>query len=224
MLTLKTDELFKSIQSGNLEEVKEMVAADPSLVNTKHRTGATGILFALYNGHKEIAEFLARRKPDLDIFEAACLGRIELVKALVEADPRMVKAYSGEGFTALGLVAYMGQKEVAQYLVDSGAEVNAIAKNQTGFTALTGAVTNGYADIAEMLLVKSANVNHRYEAGLSPLMIATHNGNLELTRILLAHGADDKARTNDGKTALSYALEKGHSDVAAFLREHGAKE
>lgn len=224
MLTLKTDEFFQSIQSGNLAKVKELVNSEPTLVNAKYNTDATGILFALYNGHREIAEFLAHRKLDLDLFEAACLGRVEQVKAMVKADRQLLRSYSPEGFTALALAAYLGQKEVAQYLVEVGADVNATAKNQTGFTALTGAVTRGHKEIAEVLLAKGANVNHRYEAGFSPLMIAAHNGNLELTRLLLVHGADIQARTNDGKTALSYSLENGHAQVAAFLKEHGAKQ
>src|SRR6266540_3697263 len=152
MLTLKSDEFFENIRTGNLARVRELVGVDPSLLNAKYKSGATGILFALYNGHRELAEFLAHRKLDLDFFEAACLGRLEQVKEMLKRDPQLVKSYSSEGFTALQLTAYLGRKEVARYLVDAGADVNATAENQTGFTALTGAETSGHKDIAEILL------------------------------------------------------------------------
>src|SRR6266849_6303104 len=224
MLTLKSDEFFENIRAGDLEKVTKLVDSDPSLVNAKYKTGATGILFALYTGHRELAEFLAHRKLDLDFFEAAVLGRLEQLKAMLKRDPGLAKSYSSEGFTALGLGAYLGQKEIVQSLIDNGGDVNATAKNQSGFTALTGAVTNGHTEVAKILVSRGANVNHRYEGGFSPLMIAAHNGNLELTRLLLENGADVQAQTSDGRTALNFAQENGHADVAALLRERGAKQ
>ena len=223
MLTLKSDEFFANIRSGNLDKVKNLVDSDPSLAHAKYKTGATGILFAVYNGHREIAEFLAHRKLDLGFFEATVLGRLEQVKDMVKRNPELVNSYSPEGFTALALSAYLGQKEVVEYLIASGADANSTARNQSGFTPLTGAATNGHTDVARILLARGANVNHRYEGGFSPLMITAHNGNLELTRLLLENEADVQAKTNDGRTALNFAQENGHAQVAALLRERGAK-
>jgi ankyrin repeat protein len=104
-------------------------------------------------------------------------------------------------------------------LLKAGAEVNEVAKNPTGFTALTGAIAGGHHDIAESLLAQGANANHRYEEGFTPLMEAAASGYLEITRLLLTHGADTRVRMA-GKTALDYAIEKGQSEVAALLKEH----
>ncbi len=223
MLTLDQGEFFENLKAGNTARVKQLIENNPSLLDAKHVTGATGILFALYTGHQELAELLAQRKHDLDIFEAASLGRMEQMRALVKRDRELVNAYSPEGFTALQLAAYLGQEEAVDFLLKAGANVNAIARNPSGYTALSGAVSRGHRNIAETILANGANVNHRYEGGFSLLMEAAASGNLEITKLLLAHGADPQARTADGKTALAYAVEKGHNEVAALLKEHNPK-
>ena len=222
MLTLQTEEFFKSIKSGDLAKVTKLVESHPNLLGATAKSGATGILFALYGGHQDIAMFLAARKDNLDIYEASSLGDLEHVKQLVKRDPDTVKSYSAEGFPALGLAAFLGQGDVVKYLLENGADVNAVAKNPTGYTALTGAVSTGRKEIAELLLRKGANVNHQYEEGFTALMEASAGGGLEMTKLLLTHGADVNAKTKDNKTALSYALEKAHQEIAALLRAQGA--
>src|SRR6266568_4300261 len=223
MLTLNQDELFENLKAENTARVKQLIENDPSLLNAKHKTGATGILFALYSGHQELAELLAQRKHDLDIFEAASLGKMDQVRALVKRDMELVNAYSPEGFTALQLSAYLGQKEAVDFLLKAGANVNAIARNPSDYTALSGAASRAHRSIAETLLDNGANVNQRYEGGFSPLIEAAASGSLEITRLLLAHGADPQACMADGKTAITYAVEKGHNEVAALLKEHEPK-
>ncbi len=224
MLTLHTEEFFKSIKSGDLAKVAQLVEMDPSLLTASAKSGATGILFALYGGHQDIAKFLAAKKGSLDIYEASSLGDLEQVKQLVKRNSETVKSHSAEGFSALGLAAFLGQGDIVKYLLENGADVNAVAKNPTGYTALTGAVSTGRKEIATLLLTKGANVNHQYEEGFSALMEASASGNVEMTKLLLTHGADVNAKTRENKTALSYALDKEHQDVAALLRAQGATQ
>ena len=74
-------------------------------------------------------------------------------------------------------VFFLQSRRISSRLLSSckGADVNAVARNGTGFTYLTGVVSRMHKVIAELLLSKGANVNHRYEAGFSPLMIAAEN-------------------------------------------------
>ncbi len=224
MLTLQTEEFFNSIKSGKLAKVAQLVESDPGLLTATAKSGATGILFALYGGHQDIAKFLAAKKLNLDIYEASSLGDVEQVKQLIKRDPEKVKSYSAEGFPALGLAAFLGQEDTVKYLLENGADVNAMAKNPTGYTALTGAVSMGWKEIAGLLLRKGANVNHQYEEGFTALMEASASGNVEMTRLLLTHGADVNTKTKENKTALSYALEKGHQDIVALLKAEGATQ
>ncbi len=222
MLTFQTEEFFKSIKSGELAKVTQLVESDPRLLTANAKSGATGILFALYSGHQDIAKFLAAKKRTLDIYEASSLGDTEEVKKLVKRNPETVKSYSAEGFTALHLAAYLGQVDAVKYLLENRADVNAVAQNPTGYTALTGAVSTGRKEVAELLLGSGANVNHQYEEEFTALMEACANGDVEITKLLLTHGANVSAKTKENKTALTYALDKGHQDIAALLRAHGS--
>ena len=216
MLTIESDKFFEALKSGDLARVSELIDKHPSLVDAKTRSGATGILFALYSGHPGIAELIAQRKPTIDIFEAASLGKIPQAEELANHNSELVRAYSDEGFTALQLASYLGQVDAVNLLLKSGAEVNAVAKNPSGFTALTGAVSRGHVNIAQRLLEEGANPNHRYEDGFTPLMEAAASGYLEIAKLLLVHGADTKIR-KDGKTARDFAREKGRTDVGELL-------
>src|SRR5439155_682984 len=102
-----------------------------------------------------------------------------------------------------------------------GADVNFTAPS-TGFTALTGAVSQRHARIADVLVRHGAQVNHVYEGSLTPLLVATSGGDLNVVRLLLDHGADPNLGAIEGKSALDIAKEKGSREIAEVLRQHGA--
>src|SRR5713101_5626145 len=222
MLSMQTDEFLEAIQKGNLQKINQLLDTTPILANSKAKNGVSAILLALYHGRQDIAQTVAAKKHELDIFEASVLGNLEQVKNLVDHNPSIANSYSPDGFTPVALAAYLGQKDVTEYLILKGADVNAIAKNATGFTALTGAIANNHAEISKILVKKGADVNHRYEGGVSPLMEASLNGNLELVKFLLENGADPNAKTRDEKTPMSFAKEKNHAEVVEVLKKHGA--
>ena len=222
MLSMQTDDFLEAIQKGNLSKINQLLETNPALANSQAKNGVSVILLALYHGHQDIARTIAARKQELDIFEASVLGKLEQVKNLVNEDPSLVNSYSPDGFTPIALAAYVGQKEITEYLIEKGANVKAIAKNATGFTALTGAIASSHVEISKILVKRGADVNHRYEGGVSPLMEACLNGNVELVNFLLASGADPTAKTKDGKPPMSFAKEKNHVEVVEVLRRHGA--
>src|SRR5712691_4499499 len=222
MLSIQTDEFLEATQKGDLSKIDQLLATNPALASSKAKNGVSVILLALYYGRQDIARAIAAKKGGLDIFEASVLGKLEQVKNLIEQDRALVDTYSPDGFTPVALAAYLGQKSVTEYLIEKGANVNAMAKNATGFTALTGAVANNHVDISKILVKRGANVNHRYEGGVSPLMEACLNGNLELVNFLLENGADPSAKTEDEKSPLTFAEEKNHGEVVKALKRHGA--
>jgi ankyrin repeat protein len=213
---------FQAVQAGNVGNVKALLDSNASLATAKNEKGQSALLLAAYGGKTEIRDLLLARGVELDLHEAAATGQLERVKQFVEKEPALAKSYSPDGFPVFALAAVFGHKEVAEYLLEKGAEVNAAAANGTGYNSLTGAVASGHTLIVSWLLANGAEPNYRYGAGYSPLLTAAANGHLGIVSILLASGADLHAKTNDGKTALSFAQERGHAEVAEFLRSHGA--
>ena len=222
MLSMQTDEFLEAIQKGNLLKVNQLLETNPALANSKAKDGTSVIVHALYHGQRDIAEAITTKKTELDIFEASTLGKLDRAKSLIDRNPSLASAYSPDGFALVALTAYLGQKETTGYLIGKGADVNAVARNTTGFTALTGAVANNHTEIAKLLVKRGAQVNYRYEGGFSPLMGASENGNVELVNFLLANGADPNAKTGDGKSPMSFAKEKNHVEVVQALKRHGA--
>jgi ankyrin repeat protein/ketosteroid isomerase-like protein len=214
-------EFIEAVKRGDVSKVRDLVRANPALLSSRTKRGLSPVLVALYSGQKVAAANLIALGADLDVHDAAAAGRLERVKELVEREPSLANAVSAEGFPPMGLAAYLGNEEVVEYLISKGADVNFTAPS-TGFTALTGAVSQRHARIADILVRHGAEVNHVYEGTLTPLLVATSQGDLDLVRLLLDHGADPNLGGIEGKRALDIAKEKGSREVAEALRRHSA--
>ncbi|HUI73809.1 MAG TPA: ankyrin repeat domain-containing protein [Candidatus Acidoferrum sp.] len=214
-------EYFDAVRSGDISAVNSLLDAQPELLNARNDQGQSGVLLAAYTGRKEIRDVLIARGAVLELHEASAAGQFAKVKELVEQDPALAKSFSPDGFPVLALAAVFGHADIAKYLHENGADVNAVSTNATGYTALTGAVASGHTAIVDWLISRGANVNHRYGHGYSPLLTAAADGRLEIVKMLLENGADPRAATNDGKTALQIAQDRGHKQVADYLRGRG---
>jgi len=219
---MQTDEFLEAIRKNDNPRILKALKEQPKLADARDKDGVSAIFLALYRGNKQGAQEIASRKSSLDIYEAAALGNLPRLKNLLDHDKSLLRSYSPDGFTALALAAYLGQRDTVQHLLEAGADPNAVAKNETGFTALTGAVSQNHNEVAKILVEKGANVNYSYEGGFTPLIHAAHAGNLELVKLLLEKGADPNAKNSEGKTPMAYARDKGHNKVVELLKTHGA--
>jgi uncharacterized protein len=222
MLTIHIDEFLDAVKTGDADRIDKLLKQNPTLAGAREKNGVSAIFLALYRGNRVGALAIASKKSELDVFEASALGDVERLKNAVDQDPSLVRTYSPDGFTALALAAYLGEKRSVEYLIEKGAELNALARNETGYTALTGAVSQNHNEIAKILVKNGAQVNHSYEGGFTPLMHAAYAGNVELVSFLLQNGADPMAKNSEGKTALAFAQEKNNIQIIELLRKNGA--
>jgi len=209
---------FDAIKQGNKYEVERQLIVDPSLIHVREE-GLSPIMIAAYHGQPEIASFLADKTVALTIFEAAATGKINNILRLLARDPQLVNAYAADGFQPLGLAAYFGHFEAAEYLVKAGAPVNSSARNDLKATPLQSAAAAGHVKIVEMLIKHRADPNVQEQGGYTPLHAAAQNGDQATIRALLYGGADLTMRSEDGKTPLDLALEAGHEESAKLLQE-----
>lgn len=216
-----SEEFFQAVRSGDLAKVNAMLERDPGLANARATGGTHAAVLALYYGRPDVSQAILARKPVLDLRSAAAVGDFARVREAAEEDPHGVDVPGPDGFTALGLAAYLGHRPIVGYLLNLGADVNRAGPAPNRFTALTGAVSSGHADVVEVLLAHGADPNHRYEGGNTPLAEAAFNGNLRIVQALLEHGADPAVRNDEGKSAVDIARGKGHGDVVRLLEVHG---
>ena len=117
------------------------------------------------------------------IFLAAEVNNLEVIKVLVAAggDPNIPTAY---GTTALMVAAGAGTDvqrarsieergmavETARYLLDHGADVNAVG--EFGWTPLHNAAYQGLTDVIELLIDRGAKTETKDKLGQTPLSIS----------------------------------------------------
>ncbi len=226
-----TKEFLEAVKKGELEKTRAALRKDPLLINAQDEKGISALLLAAYHGHRDLAEFLASNKPNMNIYEASTTGKTERAIALLSNEPELVNSYSNDGFTPLHLAAFFGRPETAKMLLERKAPVNAVAKNSTKVMPLHSALAGGSTPIAEMLVDHGADVNAAQQAGYTPLHEAAQSGNLQAAILLLGHGAKINAKTDNGKTPLALTTMEGREAgskedrerVAEFLRDHGAQ-
>jgi ankyrin repeat protein len=163
-------------------------------------------MLAIYQGDAEGVERLLAGDPELDVFEAAALGRIERLRQLLDADPELARARSADDGTALHFAAFLRRPEATRLLVERGAELEARAPAFGDVTPLHSACASGERESARILLEAGADPNVRQQGGFTPLHAAAQNGDEELARMLLARGADPEAPTDDGRKARELGL------------------
>ncbi len=209
---------LEAIQKGDVKKVQRFLEGDPDLAHETDEHGLSPILIAAYHHKPEAAEIIANHAALLDIFEASALGKTAHIIRILAREPQLVDAYSVDGFQPLGLAAFFGHKETADYLIGAGAPVNASSYNPLKVTPLHSAVAGNHLSVAELLMKCGADPNLRQSGGFTPLHAAAQNGNVDLLRMLLINGADLRIQNDEGKTALDMAKEAGHTDAVEYLK------
>ncbi|HAX68951.1 MAG TPA: hypothetical protein PK152_16580 [Anaerolineales bacterium] len=94
-------EEFVGASHGNFSRVKELLEAEPALANAAWDWGGgdfeTALGAASHMGNKQIADYLLEHGARLDIFAAAMLGKLDVVKAALEAYPDAINTPGPHG-------------------------------------------------------------------------------------------------------------------------------
>lgn len=90
---------------GDLQRVKELLEQEPRLVNAAWDWGGgdweTGLGAASHMGRRDIALYLLEKGARLDIFAAAMLGQVEIVRAILQAFPQSRHLHGPHGIPLL---------------------------------------------------------------------------------------------------------------------------
>lgn len=167
-------------------------------------------------------------------------GNLKRVRELVEADPELATGNAPWIETPIQAASHMGKVDIAEYLLERGADLDLFAAAMLGRTAVvakylhddptvatsTGVhglpslyfpAVGGHVEISQMLLDAGADVNAG-AGGNTALHGAALSGNVSMARWLLDQGADPKATNFEGKTPDVSAAEVGNEEVAEIIR------
>jgi ankyrin repeat protein len=131
----------------------------------------------------ELAAHAVERGAELDIHAAARLGRFDRVRELIEHDPGLVHARGGDGQTPLHFAKTV---EIAAYLLDHGAEID--AKDLDHESTAAQYMLGDRPDVAKYLVERGCKTD---------ILMASAVGDLERVRALLdADPASIRVRGN----------------------------
>jgi uncharacterized protein len=217
-----TNELFTAVVSGDVDTVRALVREDPALASARDGSGLPVVLLALFNQQRAVADALLEADPELGILEAAAVGRAHRVRELLEADEGALAERTPEGFTPLGLAAFLGGPAVVRVLLEHGADADDDADNQFGVRPVNAAAAARDHETMRLLLDAGADPDARQQGGLTPLHSTAHTDDVEMAELLLAHGADPSLAAADGRDAARIAADDGSAAVAALLDQRDA--
>jgi ankyrin repeat protein len=209
--------LVAAITGGDVDAVRELLREDPSLAEARDGNGLPVLLLALFHQKRDVADVLLEAEPELGVLEAAAAGRCDRLRELLDADPDAIRERTPEGFTALGLAAFLGGPEPVRILLERGADADDDADNPFGVRPVHAASAAHDHETMRLLLEAGADPNHRQRGGFVPLHEAAHSDDVEMARLLLDHGADPALTADDGRDARRMAADDGSARVAALL-------
>jgi hypothetical protein len=116
-LDLALVEAFVRAGHVDLDRTKALLAQEPGLLNATWDWGGgdweTALGGAGHMGRKDIALFLISSGARMDIFQAAMLGRLDIVKPMLTAFPNLANSKGPHGITLMTHAQKGGEEAVA---------------------------------------------------------------------------------------------------------------
>ena len=154
--------------------------------------------------------------------ESGCMSdNIECVKMLVLVGANVDAVVDKLGYTPLMSAAATGRDQVAQALLDAGADIDRLHKD--GMTAVALAAYFGNLNVLQTLIAGNANLDIKDRNGYTALRAAIVGGQPDTAMLLLQQRVEVKTTYGDLKaTALHLAARSNYRDVAETLISKGA--
>lgn len=160
-----------------------------------------------------------------ELFEALIAGDTALVSELLQEQPQLANTENEDGLTPLAYAGHLGFEEIAQAILDHGAEVNAVTHSKISYipsnTALHATIAGERSlNVIRLLLSHGADPRIVDSNGHTPLHSAAyHVDHTEMIQLLLDHGAEADKLTPEGETAFQIAEKQGNEQAAALLKQ-----
>jgi len=161
----KASALHWAAQEGHVDVVTRLLAAGADIdgEGDAHEIGAIGWATCFQRVRTEVAELLLARGAKPTIFSAVALGREDLVRALVAANPTLLRVRKMSRFehrrTPLHLAVLKNRPAMVKLLIELGADP--LAKDSRGYTPLNFARSSAHAPIVAMLVAAGADPQER---------------------------------------------------------------
>ncbi|XP_028844551.1 ankyrin-3-like isoform X9 [Denticeps clupeoides] len=221
--------LYMAAQENHLEVVHFLLQHSSSQ-SIATEDGFTPLAVALQQGHDQVVSLLLEndtkgkvRLPALHI--AARKDDTKSAALLLQNDHNadveskmMVNRTTESGFTPLHIAAHYGNINVATLLLNRGAAVDFMARND--ITPLHVAAKRGNSNMVKLLLDRGAKIEAKTKDGLTPLHCGARSGHEQVMEMLLDRGAPILSKTKNGLSPLHMATQGDHLNCVQLLMQH----
>ncbi|MCY4373816.1 MAG: ankyrin repeat domain-containing protein [Spirochaetaceae bacterium] len=196
--------IHDAIEAGNVELVRERLAAEASAANAGDHLGRRPLHYAVQTGRADLVDLLLEHGADIDAVGFSADDRIGV-----------------DGFRPVAVALWhhpLRQRNdyaMARHLLKRGAR----------YSITIAAALGDAARVAELLRGDPAAADEAEPSGKRPLSAAAERGHAEIVRMLIDARADPnlpEGRLCPHGYALWAAARKGDRDVAELLLEAGA--
>ncbi|XP_041781174.1 uncharacterized protein LOC121598418 [Anopheles merus] len=178
---------------GNSLRIAKVFAKHQRTLRSSGAIASHPLTIAIEQRNVRMLKFLLRNgcsftSESLCLIKAVYTRSLELVRYIVELCKPALQYRDPYDSTPLHVAIAIECNEIAAYLIESGADINAISK--FGDTPLHVAARHGNIVAARMLILKYAAVDERNASGLTALMQAMYSRQLDIMKLLIGAGAN----------------------------------
>ncbi|OSD00703.1 ankyrin [Trametes coccinea BRFM310] len=159
------------------------------------------------------------QEQDVNIFVAAQRGDVDTIRRLIESGKASATDRDEQNITPLHWAAINAQLAACRYLLEQGAEVDALGGDLVA-TPMQWAARNGYLYVIQLLIAHNADPNITDAQGYNTLHLVTHSSSVMALLYLLHQPINVDARDSQGHTALMWAAYQGDALSVDLLLKH----
>lgn len=226
---------------GHLEMVKKILTLRPQFLEDRDKTNRTAFFRACWEGHVDVVGYLMEQGTDVlvkaqggetALQAATAEGHLDVVQKLYNSHPEFLEMTRDDGQTAMILAAWTKHLDVAKFLMEQKADIN--AKDGDGDNILNNVVfadteqSEEMLEILQYLLDTGAKIEPN-NSGRNAFHIAAYGGKEKIVQMFLDKLSEDSkpepmpshyytAKDDWGDTALTDAADQGYlAAVIAIL-------
>lgn len=224
-------ELLDAVMAKDLAGVTAALAAGAD-VHEPGPSAMTALHMAASRGADDIALLLINAGADVDAvagtgqslvhpLHLATQFHYPAVVSLLLAHGAAVDATNSRGQTPLWLAAESGYADIAEQLLEGGADP-LLGDDRFSDSPIYVAAMHGYLDVVKLMVSKGVDVNYQNpRTGETPLWVAAMDSRVEVLEFLLSEGADPNIANGKGEKPIQMS---SNPLVQNLLRQSGASE
>lgn len=198
-------------------DVAEVLLRHHADVNARDNRGTTALMEACHAGPwksepaEEIIQLLLDHNAEIDLFQAAAIGRTSLMEVILDRDAGLIDRLDDRGRTALYHAARNNRLAAVKLLVEQGADIN--RSDAVGIAALHRTSQESSDELIQYL------IDHGADAHLCCYVAC---GDQAGTRRMLARNSGAADEIFYEFNAVGYAIHSWQLSALRILLEHGS--